>query len=1146
MRRTVRAIWIATAAFAVGSAAAVAARLEVVSVALDPSREPAAGSSAAALSEDSRLVFFQSPASNLVEGDTNRSYDIFLFDRSTHETARLSLDSAGAQANAGSYTPAVSADGRIVAFDSDASNLVAGDGNGRADIFVHDRLLGATTRISRATDGTESNGASGAPAVSADGRFVAFQSLASNLVAEDTNGRRDIFVHDRLTGATSLVSRDPSGGPANAASYSPGLSADGRLVAFESTASNLVADDTNGVSDVFVHDRLTGTTTRVSRASAGTPGNDGSYLPAISADGRFVAFVSGASNLVDADTNGVTDVFLHDRSTGVTTRASRATEGPEANAPSSWPALSADGELVAFSSAASNLVDGDTNGVEDVFVHDRLTGATRRVSRTVSGLEARGDSDGPALSPDGRIVAFESLASNLTPGDSNGDRDVFVHDRLSGAIERTPDLGLAAPPGTPLLADGPSGESSLSADGRFVAFSSAATNLVAGDTNDTTDVFVRDRLTTTTVRISLDSAGLQGNGTSASPSLSADGRYVAFVSTATNLVAGDTNGAGDAFVHDRQTATTTRVSLDSAGLQADGASSSPSLSADGRYVAFVSTATNLVAGDTNHAADVFVHDRLTGATTRGSIDIAGLEGDASSDSPALSADGRFVAFHSSASNLVADDTNLLVDVFVRDRLSGATTRASLATTGTESDDNSFRPALSGDGRFVAFQSAASNLVAADTNSSFDVFVHDRVSGTTMRASVDSDGAECNGASYEPALSADGRFVAFESWASNLVAGDSNGLDDVFVYDRTTGETRRISEDSLAGQGNDASYRASVSPDGRVVSFLSAATNFVAGGDTNEFVDLFVRATESCVSDAKTACLQGGRFEVRVSWDTSSARGDAQVMAFDGARTENLDSAFFTFFGPTNFEMGLKVLDACVPAFGNKYWVFISGLTDQGWQVRVRDLATGRSQTYTNALGTLSRTFRDAATFDCTTTATGTSPTPPIDLSALATEGGAAPGPAEPRIAARFLPTDPSTPRPESLPARQLEERDGTCLRTATTACLQGGRFEVRVAWQTSSGVGTAEVMRFAGHRTENSDSVFYTFFSPTNFEMGLKVLDACVPAFDNKYWVFVSGLTDQGWTATVRDTVTGRTRSYQNPLGSLSETFVDAASFGCS
>ena len=406
-------------------------------------------------------------------------------------------------------------------------------------------VLGETTRVSVASDGTQANDWSIQPAISVDGRYVAFASDASNLVAGDTNNKRDIFVHDRLTGATTRVSVDSDGAQANNSSFEPGISADGRYVAFASDASNLVAGDTNNVRDVFVHDRVTGETTRVSVASDGMQANRASELAAISADGGYVAFHSDASNLVAGDTNNVRDVFVHDRVTGETTRVSVASDGTQANSSSILPQVSADGRYVTFTSFANNLVAGDSNRAWDVFVHDRVTGETTRVSVASDGTQAGGESVWPAISADGRYVAFHSWASNLIADDTNGTLDVFVHDRVTGETTR---VSVAS---DGMQANGFSGFSKLSADGRYVVFLSVASNLVAGDTNNFSDIFMHDRVTGETTRVSVASDGTQANAGSAEPAISADGRYVAFPSYASNLVAGDTNGEADIFVHDR-------------------------------------------------------------------------------------------------------------------------------------------------------------------------------------------------------------------------------------------------------------------------------------------------------------------------------------------------------------------------------------------------------------------------------------------------------------------------------------------------------------------------------------------------------------------------------------------------------------------
>jgi Tol biopolymer transport system component len=271
------------------------------------------------------------------------------------KTTRVSVDSSKNQGDDESGFPAISAEGRFIAFESDASNLVEGDTNGVADVFVRNQKTKMTLRVSIDSNGSQGNDSSHAPALSADGRFVAFESYASNLVEGDTNGTSDIFIHDRKTGETTRVSMDSQGNQSNGHSAVPALSADGRLVAFESHASNLVEGDTNGTSDIFVHNRNTGETTRVSVSSEGEEGDYASYAPSLSADGRFVAFESYAFNLVAAiDINfGAADIFVHDRQTGETTRVSVSSEGAQGGYSSYAPAISADGRLVAFKSLAT-------------------------------------------------------------------------------------------------------------------------------------------------------------------------------------------------------------------------------------------------------------------------------------------------------------------------------------------------------------------------------------------------------------------------------------------------------------------------------------------------------------------------------------------------------------------------------------------------------------------------------------------------------------------------------------------------------------------------------------------------------------------------------------------------------------------------
>jgi Tol biopolymer transport system component len=415
-------------------------------------------------------------------------------------------------------------------------------------------------------------------------------------------------------------------------------------------------------------------------------------------------------------------------------RASVDSNGAEANGDSGYrtPSVSADGRFVAFTSFASNLVAGDTNLRSDVFVRDRLLGVTVRVSVDSSGAEGNDESDSSVLSPDGRFVAFTSVATNLVANDTNHAQDVFLHDR--------------DPDGNGIFDEG---------------------NGV-------------------TLRVSVGSNGVEANSASLVGGISADGMRIAFSSIATNLVPGDHNGASDVFGFDRSTQTTVRASVDSAGNEADGDSSGGVLSEDGLTVAFESIADNLVPGDSNQITDVFVRDLFAKTTVRASVDSSGNEGNDLSTGASLSGDGRFVLFTSRATNLVANDTNGAYDAFLRDLATGTTERVSVGASGVQGNAATYiGGALSYDGSVVVFPSLATNLAGNDANSTYDVFVRDRGAGTTSLMSRTPWDASEGGTL--PAVSRDGTVVAFESYGTDLATGDTNGVADVYVYDRKIAE-----------------------------------------------------------------------------------------------------------------------------------------------------------------------------------------------------------------------------------------------------------------------------------------------------------------------------------------------------------------------
>jgi uncharacterized repeat protein (TIGR01451 family) len=406
-----------------------------------------------------------------------------------------------------------------------------------------------------------------------------------------------------------------------------------------------------------------GVTEWVSVSSDGTGANNQSDIPAISGDGRFVAFVSLADNLVLGDTNGFADTFVHDRLTDATERVSLSDRGRQGNADSgligvaAYPAISADGRFVAFVSQADNLVSGDRNVNADVFVRDRLLGTTERVSVNSAGEEADIGGEGPAISADGRFVAFQSQAQNLVPGGNPFlfVDQVYVHDRETGTTEII-SVNTAGEPGNSLNV-----QADISADGRFVVFSSFAENLVPGPQSGL-QVYLRDRATGMIERITEDAAGEPGDGSSVDPTVSLDGRFVAFQTNSGNLI-GDGDHESQILVKDRVTGAFERVSATSAGEPADLLSEHPDITPDGRSVAFFSLATNLVPGDTNNRRDIFVRDRQIGTVVRVSVSTAGEEGNSESQWPTISDDGLVTAFQSGADNLVPNANG---GIFVHD------------------------------------------------------------------------------------------------------------------------------------------------------------------------------------------------------------------------------------------------------------------------------------------------------------------------------------------------------------------------------------------------------------------------------------------------------------------------------------------------
>lgn len=393
---------------------------------------------------------------------------------------------------------------------------------------------------------------------------------------------------------------------------------------------------------------------------------------------------------------------------------------------------------------------------------------TERVSKDSLGVQANAESRPAIVSASGLDVVFESWASNLDAGPDNQVRDVFLHSTSTG-VTKLVSASLSGSPGNGISA-GPD----ITPNGEFIVFASGASDLVVGDTNGTFDVFLWRRSTASTERLSLSSYGHELAGDSAQPSITPDAAFMAFTSNDTSLAAGDINGVNDIFWRDNVTGAVALVSTNSSGVIADGFSELPAISADGRLVAFRTKAGNLVPGDTNFQNDIYVRDMLTGVTTRASVDSQGIGGNEASDDPTISDDGRFVAFSSIASNLVPGDTNGSRDVFVHDRQTGVTRRVSVSSLGQQADNGAWWPRISPDGGYVVFGSDSNNLLdGLPSPGGWECYLHELASGSTTLVSVDSGGNPSDNISVRPSVSAYGRVVTFNSRASNLVPEPTN-------------------------------------------------------------------------------------------------------------------------------------------------------------------------------------------------------------------------------------------------------------------------------------------------------------------------------------------------------------------------------------
>ncbi|MHC4923975.1 MAG: TolB family protein [Planctomycetota bacterium] len=399
-----------------------------------------------------------------------------------------SIANGGAASNGGAYDGAVSSNGRYVTFYSDATDLLPTP-TADSQVFVRDLRKGTTTLVTRSTEGMVANGDSFSPAISKNGRLVTFSSRAGDLVAGDTNDFTDIFVADLRTGDIEIISRPMGGGEGNDHAYMWGraMSDNGRLVVFASSASNLADGDTNGQRDVFLHDRVRGETTLVSRTPAGIPGNGASSEASISPNGRFVVFDSSATDLTDEPSAGQYGIFLYDVRRGTLEQVTRAVDGGAPDGGSFDPVVSNNGRWVAFWSRATNLVDDDDNDNYDVFLVDRRKGETRLISRTPAEEPGNGNSWGVVISANGKTILLYSTSTDLvTPDDNGSNNDLYQYDPRRGTLTR---LG-PAPDGAQGDGDAYFSPAGLSSNGRWLQFTSSSSNLVEGATVEVDGAYV--------------------------------------------------------------------------------------------------------------------------------------------------------------------------------------------------------------------------------------------------------------------------------------------------------------------------------------------------------------------------------------------------------------------------------------------------------------------------------------------------------------------------------------------------------------------------------------------------------------------------------------------------------------------------------
>lgn len=815
------------------------------------------------ISTNGQFALFESAANNLVVGDANEATDIFVRDVLNNVTLLVSANTNGAVANGISRSAEMTPDGRYVTFVSSANDLVAGDANGIADVFVRD-LQTSTTVLASVGAQSITGGSSEIPVITPQGRYVAFYSTATNLVTGITN-TGEIFVRDLVAGTTVWASTNSHAimqtlvNSSNAVCSNHEISDDGQFVAYEAVPFASVGGSPSWSRGVLLRHRMaTGVTDIVNTNIVGIAA--GSELTAhnlsLTPDGRFIAFIANFYG-----TNGATTAAsVWDGLSNTTTVASvDLSLIVRTNSNCDSPVITPDGRFVAFWCNTNLTATTFTNGFH-LFVRDLQTATTTLVDANTNGtVTATITMATPQVSADGSTVVFEAWDGGMVANDNNRAYDVFGRNIPANTTEII-SVGL---PGLPSLT--PNGSctitsSCVSTNGRFVAFASEANNLTHGDTNRFRDVYVRDLVAQSNVLVSVNTNGMAGNGLSTDAAISSDGRFVVFASTSGDLVANDTTNAADIFLRDLQSGTTTMVSKNSSGNgSGNNTSYAPYVSDGGQHVLFFSRAGNLVSGNVSNVnGNLFWRDLLAGTNLALTMFPPTSATTFTSLAAAMTSDGSRVAFGYVSNGLTTRvfvwDATLNQNVYTNSATASALYKTTISPDGNRLVIHrqnqvmiidliaNTQLAITNSTTRAASQFSADSRHVTYVASSNVVYLHDFL---TASNEVVSDGA--NGDCDSPSISADGRFIAFRSAASNLVNGDTNNVPDIFIRDRLSGTTTLVTASPYGIRpGSGRSFGPMFSGAGQTLVWQSWANN-LAGQDFNHWCDIY--ALESLATNA---------------------------------------------------------------------------------------------------------------------------------------------------------------------------------------------------------------------------------------------------------------------------------------------------------